>query len=127
MTNHAEQQEVEETLQRVIKFSYDMLKEDDGLIHKRSIVEQLCEAELYYDPPYIYEVFDAVDETKDGILNLEEFTNFYYIINQKGDCVRQHKQNNVKNDFDFSDVAVGFVIVGVTAAGALFFANKLKK
>jgi hypothetical protein len=33
----------------------------------------------------------------------------------------------VSNVFDFSDIAIGFVIVGVTAAGALFFANKLRK
>jgi Ca2+-binding EF-hand superfamily protein len=127
MADYSEQREVAETMQTVIKYSYNLLKEEDGLIHKRSIVQKLCDAELYYDPPYIYEVFDSVDETKDGILTLDEFTNFYHIINQKGDCVRQHKQNDVSNDFDFSDIAIGFVIVGVTAAGALFFANKLRK
>lgn len=127
MSNYDEQRDVTETIQTVIKFSYDMLKENDGLIHKRSIVQKLCEAELYYDPPYIFEVFDSVDETNDSILNLEEFTNFYHIINQKGDCVKQHNKNDTHNDFDFSDIAIGFVIVGVTAAGALFFASKLGK
>lgn len=115
-----------EIIETVIKYSYDLLKETDGVIHKRSLVDKLYDIELYYDPSYVYEVFESVDETKDDILTLDEFTNFYHIINQKGSCVRQNIQN-VKNDFDFSDVALGFVIVGVTAAGALFFANKLKK
>lgn len=127
MSNYDEQSDVAETMQTVIKYSYDILKENDGLIHKRSIVQKLCEAELYYNPPYIFEVFDSVDETKDDILTLEEFTNFYHIINQKGDCVKQHNKNDTCNDYDFSEIAIGFVIVGVTAAGTLFFANKLRK
>lgn len=120
-------QEVIETLNFAINHSYDLFKEDDGKIHRRSIIQKLCEAELYYNPAYIYEVFDAVDETGDEILTLEEFTNFYHIINSKGDCVRQHSYTNTSNDVDFQDIAIGFVIIGVTAAGALYFANKVRK
>jgi hypothetical protein len=129
--------EVIETLNNVILFSYNMLKEEDGLIHRRSIIENLCEAELYYDPPYIYEVFDSVDETHNGILTLDEFTNFYHVVNSKtsqyGEIIQitkdsnNNNNNNNKNCIDISDVALGFVIIGVTTAGALFFANKIKR
>ena len=119
-------QEIIEIIEKTIKYSYDVLKEDDGLIHRRSIQKKLIEANFHYDPTYLYKVFDSVDETRDGILTLEEFTNFYHIINQKGDCVKQNKQNNILNDIDFTDIAIGFVIVGITTAGALYFANKFK-
>jgi hypothetical protein len=132
--------EIMETLNKVILFSYDMLKEDDGVIHRRSIIEKLCEAELYYDPPYIYEVFDSVDEIHDGILTLEEFTNFYHVVNNKTSqygeiiCTNDNANqtdsidsDNNKNCINISDVALGFVIIGVTTAGALFFANKIRR
>lgn len=124
-----EQKDVIETMNVVIKYSYDLFKEDDGFIHKRSFYQKLLEANFHYDPQYIYDVFDSVrgdrDDGQDEILTLEEFTNFYYMINHKNDYRTQQNKTNAIS-LDEIGIGIGFVIIGITTAGVIYCVNKLK-
>lgn len=105
--------ETKEIINATIKFSFDMLKESDEFIHKKSIMQKLHDAKFYYDSHYIHNVFDSVCNKHD-VLSLEEFTNFYYIVNNKSEYFK-------KNNFD---IPTGFVIVELTATGTIYFADK---